>query len=53
VTNPPAGKLQIVDLATRQVTSLTGLGSPRNVAFGLSGAAALVTGESGTVYVIR
>lgn len=53
VTNPPAGKLQIVDLATRQVTTLSGLNSPRNVAFGLSGAAALVTGEGNTVYVIR
>lgn len=53
VTNPPAGELQIVDVATRQVTTLSGLGSPRNVAFGLSGAAALVTCESGTVYVIR
>lgn len=53
VTNPPRGKLQIVDLATLQVTTLTGLASPRNVAFGLSGAAALVTGEGNRVYVIR
>ena len=53
VTNPPRGKLQIVDVATLQVTTLSGLGSPRNVAFGLSGAAAIVTGESGQVYVIR
>jgi len=53
VTNPPLGKVQIVDLATRQVTTLSGLASPRNVAFGLSGAAALVTGEGNTVYVIR
>jgi YVTN family beta-propeller protein len=53
VTNPPAGKLQIVDVATRQVTTLSGLGRPRNVAFGLSGAVALVTSEYDTVYVIR
>jgi YVTN family beta-propeller protein len=53
VTNPPQGKLQIVDLATQQVTTLSGLGTPRNVAFGLSGAVALVTGEQNTVYVIR
>jgi YVTN family beta-propeller protein len=53
VTNPPAGKLQIVDVATKQVTTISGLGSPRNVAFGLSGAAAVVTGELNKVYVIR
>jgi YVTN family beta-propeller protein len=53
VTNPPRGKVQIVDVATRQVTSLTGFDRPRNVAFGLSGAAALVTDESDRVYVIR
>jgi YVTN family beta-propeller protein len=53
VTNPPRGKLQIVDVATLQVTTLAGLASPRNVAFGLSGAAAIVTGEGNTVYVIR
>ncbi len=53
VTNPPAGKVQIVDVATRNVTTLPGLGRPRNVAFGLSGAAALVTDEYGSVYVIR
>jgi DNA-binding beta-propeller fold protein YncE len=53
VTNPPRGEVQIVDVATTQVTTLSGLGSPRNVAFGLSGAAALVTGETNTVYVIR
>lgn len=53
VTNPPAGKVQIVDVATRQVTTIPGLLSPRNVAFGLSGAAAVVTGEGNKVYVIR
>jgi len=53
VTNPPAGKVQIVDVATKQVTTLSGLLSPRNVAFGLSGAAAVVTGEGNKVYVIR
>ena len=53
VTNPPAGKVQIVDVATRQVTTIPGLSSPRNVAFGLSGAAAVVTGEGNKVYVIR
>jgi YVTN family beta-propeller protein len=53
VTNPPAGLLQIVDVATHQVTTLAQLARPRNVAFGLSGAVALVTGEGGVVYVIR
>jgi YVTN family beta-propeller protein len=53
VTNPPRGKVQIVDVATRQVTTLTGFDRPRNVAFGLSGAAALVTDEADKVYVIR
>jgi YVTN family beta-propeller protein len=53
VTNPPRGELQIVNLATQQVATLSGLASPRNVAFGLSGAAALVTGEGNTLYVIR
>jgi len=53
VTNPPRGELQIVNLATREVTTFSGLVSPRNVAFGLSGAAALVTSEGNTVYVIR
>ncbi len=53
VTNPPRGKVQIVNLATKQVTTIGGLGTPRNVAFGLAGAAALVTGEANTVYVIR
>jgi len=53
VTNPPLGEVQIVDIATRQVTTLSGLGRPRNVAFGLSGAAALVTSEYNVVYVIR
>jgi DNA-binding beta-propeller fold protein YncE len=53
VTNPARGKVQIVNLATRDVTTLSGLASPRNVAFGLSGAAALVTGEGNTLYVIR
>jgi YVTN family beta-propeller protein len=53
VTNPPLGKVQIVDVATRQVTTLTGFVRPRNVAFGLSGAAALVTDEANAVFVIR
>jgi YVTN family beta-propeller protein len=53
LTNPPAGKVQIVDVATLQVTTISGLSSPRNVAFGLSGAAAVVTGEGNKVYVIR
>lgn len=53
VTNPPLGYLQIVDVATKQVTTLNGLATPRNVAFGLGGAVALVTGEGGLVYVIR
>jgi YVTN family beta-propeller protein len=53
VTNPPRGKVQIVNLATHEVTTLRGLVSPRNVAFGLLGAVALVTGEGNTLYVIR
>jgi YVTN family beta-propeller protein len=54
VTNPPGGSVHIVDVARRQVTAtLAGLASPRNVAFGLAGAAALVTGEGGAVYVVR
>lgn len=54
VTYPPAATVQIVDVASRRVVnSLTNLASPRNVAFGLDGAAALVTGEGGVVYVIR
>ena len=53
VTNPPRGKVQIVDVATLNVTTLAGLASPRNVAFGLSGAAAIVTGEGNTLYIIR
>ena len=53
VTNPPRGKLQIVDVATLQVTTIGSLSSPRNVAFGLAGAVAVVTGEGGKVYVIR
>jgi YVTN family beta-propeller protein len=53
VTNPPAGQVQIVDVATRQVTTLAGFERPRNVAFGLSGAAALVTDEGNQLYVIR
>jgi len=48
VTNPPAGTLQIIDPAARQVLqTLTGLGRPRNVAFGANGATALVTNELG------
>ena len=54
VTNPPFGLVQIVDAASRRVLkTLAGLTSPRNVAFGLRGAAALLTGERGVVYVIR
>ena len=53
VTNPPRGKVQIVDVATGQVTTLTGFDRPRNVAFGLSGAVALVTDEANKLYVIR
>ena len=53
VANPPRGELQLVDVASRKVTTLSGLASPRNVAFGLSGAAALVTGEGNVVYTIR
>lgn len=54
VANPPAGTVQIVDVAQRTVVgTLSGLGRPRNVAFGLDGAAALVTNEFGKVYVVR
>lgn len=54
VANPPAGFVQIVDPVAKQVlTTLTGLGRPRNVAFGMNGAVALVTNELGSVIVIR
>jgi YVTN family beta-propeller protein len=54
ITNPPAGILQIVDpAADRVLRTITGLGRPRNVAFGMNGAAALVTNELGSVIVIR
>jgi YVTN family beta-propeller protein len=53
VTNPPNGTLQIVDPASRAVTTLTGLGRPRNVAFNATGTTALVTNEFGKVIVIR
>lgn len=48
VTNPPAGAVQIVDGARprpRVTATLTGLGRPRTVAFGLGGRVALVTDE--------
>ncbi|HEX6532959.1 MAG TPA: beta-propeller fold lactonase family protein [Gemmatimonadaceae bacterium] len=54
LTNPPRGTLQIVDANARRVlTTFSGLGSPRNVAFSADGATALVTNEAGTVIVIR
>lgn len=54
ITNPPTGTLQILDPAEDGVLhTLTGLGRPRNVAFGLNGAVALVTNELGQVIVIR
>ena len=54
ITNPLSGSLIIVDAATRRVIkALAGLGTPRNVAFGLDGAMALVTNEDGSVIVIR
>jgi YVTN family beta-propeller protein len=54
LTNPPEGTLYIIDPETRTVIdTLSGLSRPRNVAFTRGGAAALVTGEGGVVYVIR
>jgi len=54
ITNPPLGIVQVVDVATHEVMqTINGLGRPRNVAFGLQGAAALVTNELGNVYVVR
>jgi len=54
IANPPGGLVQIVDPSSRTVLStLTGLGRPRNVAFGASGATALVTDEDGRIIVIR
>ena len=54
VTNPPSGTLQIVDPAEVGVLrTITGLGRPRNVAFGMNGAVALVTDEQGSLIVIR
>lgn len=53
-TNPPQGMVQIIDAPGRQVvTTLTGLGRPRNVAFGAKGATALVTDETGSLIIIR
>lgn len=52
--NPLEGRLYIIDPETRTViATLSGLVTPRNVAFTRGGAAALVTGEGGLVYVIR
>lgn len=54
ITNPPAGTLQILDPREDAVLrTITGLGRPRNVAFGMNGAVALVTNELGSVIVIR
>ena len=54
ITNPPAGTLQILDPTEDGVLrTVTGLGRPRNVAFGMNGAVALVTNELGSVIVIR
>jgi YVTN family beta-propeller protein len=54
LTNPPEGRLYIIDPETRTVlATLSGLQRPRNVAFALGGKAALVTGEGGQVYVVR
>jgi YVTN family beta-propeller protein len=54
LTNPSEGRLYIIDPETRTVVkTLSGLATPRNVAFTRNGAAALVTGEGGSVYVIR
>lgn len=54
ITNPPAGTLQILDPTEDGVLrTISGLGRPRNVAFGMNGAVALVTNELGSVIVIR
>jgi YVTN family beta-propeller protein len=54
LTNPPEGRLYIIDPVTRTVLeTISGLETPRNVAFTRGGTAALVTGEGGRVYVIR
>jgi YVTN family beta-propeller protein len=54
VTNPPAGVVQVVTRATRQVfRTIPGLGSPRNVAFESHGTVAIVTDEGGRVVFIR
>ena len=54
LTNPSLGLVYIIDPATRTVVkTLTGLASPRSVVFTRGGAAALVTGEGGVVYVVR
>ena len=54
LTNPSEGRLYIIDPEARMViTTLPGLATPRNVAFTRGGTAALVTGEGGSVYVIR
>jgi YVTN family beta-propeller protein len=53
VTNPPGGTLQIVAPEDGVLRTVTGLGRPRNVAFSMDGAVALVTNEQGSVIVIR
>ncbi|MGH7663154.1 MAG: YncE family protein [Gemmatimonadaceae bacterium] len=54
VTNPPKGLVHIVDVASRLVVKvLSGLASPRNVAFAAWGTTAIVTGEGNEVYFIR
>ena len=54
LTRPPSNEVVVVDVATQAVVQrFTGLGRPRNVAFGLNGRVALVTGEFGQVYVVE
>lgn len=54
VTNPPAGRVYVVDRATRQLVRVhAGMGTPRNVAFDGVGATAIVTDETNRVHFIR
>jgi YVTN family beta-propeller protein len=54
LTNRVEGRVYIINPETRTVVgTLSGLSMPRNVTFARGGAAALVTGEGGLVYVIR
>jgi len=53
VSQSAVGALAVVDIATRTLTSITTLGTPRHIAFTPDGRTALVANEAGAVHVIR